>query len=75
MSKKDSIKEEITLLRTFLITSIAIFISLVSYCVHNFNNINFLFWTSLFLLLVFIVIIFKLTTKIIKLIKKLEEIE
>jgi len=74
MAKKDSLKEEIALLRTFLISAIAICISLISYCVHNFK-FNFLFYISGILIIFFIFAISKLTLKIIKLIKKLERLE
>ena len=74
MSKIDKIKERISLLKFWLGICVALIISLASWLLNNYQNINFLFWCGILFLFVLFFIVLKISIVINKLINKLEEL-
>ena len=73
MSKKDSLKEKIAFLRIWLVSCIAVVISLSSWVIKNIS-LSFLCYIAIFILFVLIFIIYKICFKIFEYIKELEKL-
>ena len=74
MSRKDSLKEKIAFLKVWLVSCIAVGISISSWIIKNLS-LNFLFFVALISLSFIVFVIYKLSFKIFEYIKELERIE
>ena len=74
MSKKDSIKEKIAFLKIWLVSCIAIVISISSWIVKQFS-LSFLSFLAIAVLFILIFIVYKICLKIFDYIKELEKLE